>query len=126
MNGVAPAAKLLEQATRLAWLYGLGIVLAITITIAFIGLVAWTMWTNNNREMRLAGIIDNSLKLNSDILQRHDQRSADAIAVILEANRFQREEHKQLADENREQIELLRAINQRSSEARESGGHYHV
>ena len=104
----------MEESSRLAQLYGLGIVLAIAITVTTVFLVRWIikafnmqLTQNNEREQRYISVIDGSIKQMNLLLSQHDQRSIDAVRSMQEAQAHQREEHREI-------MEMARRIYERS------------
>lgn len=93
---VQVAAEVIDQAARLANLYSLGVVLAIIITIAFVALMGFVLWTNHKRESALAAIINTTVKQMNDALLAHDTRSIDAVKSLSQANEYQRQEHQEI------------------------------
>lgn len=89
-------AKLATEATRLAFIYGLGIVLSVLIAIAFFTLVWKVLKTNNERELRLAGIIENHQNHQTEALVRLEQSLTENMRHIRETDKLQRDEHKEM------------------------------
>lgn len=99
-------AKLLEESTKLANLYGLGVVLSIFIALMLFGLIWYVLKTGAGREKSLSDIINGTVRHMNDLLLQHDQRAIDAVKSLAQANEYQRQEHKEM-------IEVLRDINSR-------------
>ena len=111
---MSPEAKLIEETARLSYLYGLGIVLAIIITFAFIGLI-WLvlkahrkdkddaklretllMEKSEKREERLMNFLENGVSHVSQLLIAHDQRAMDYMKESDKAAACRADEHKEM------------------------------
>lgn len=92
-----------KVAMNMIMTYGLGTVLAIFITFAFWRMLIYVFKENSKREDRLANIIENHIKsltesfgnLNTSTVNNFAQTHA-YILDIKEANKLQREEHKEM------------------------------
>lgn len=93
---VTAAQTVVESAVTMADRYTLGVVLAIIIVLAFISLVAYVMWTNNRRELRLVGVIDGSMARMQEMLLMQDAHMTETRESLKEATADQREEHKEM------------------------------
>ena len=86
--------------------YGLGNVLAVFLALGFWRVLIYVLKENSKREERLAGIVENHLSglnmtissVGSNVLVTHNQ-----LIELKDANRLQREEHKEM-------IEVLRKM----------------
>ena len=110
-----------ETALNLVVNYGLGIVLAIGIAFMFWRLLLFVLKENSKREDRLAGIIEQHLKAleggNNQLQQQimaHDARASEFSKQILEALRYNREEHTEIVRVLKELKEEISDINKRS------------
>lgn len=73
--------------------YGVSTVMLILVSFFLAGLVIYILKQNERRENRLAGLIEKDLQQNTMLIQEHDKKSAAAIAMITEANKYIRLEH---------------------------------
>ena len=105
-SAVNAVQSLVESTAQMSDKYSMNVVLTIIIVFAFMILVSYVLWTNNQREIRLAVVIDGSIRQMYELVLQHDQRAIDAVRSIGEANTHQREEHKEM-------IQVLRDINSR-------------
>lgn len=81
-SGVVKAVSIAAtEAIRFAWLYGLGIVLAILITLAFLFVIWYVLITNDRREQRLAQIVSDDITR----LQRTSVEQTAAIRALTES-----------------------------------------
>lgn len=85
--------------------YGLGTVLAIGAAFALWRILFYVLRENSKREERLAGIIEKNLRSVEDgleaakeILVAHEKNEVEWIKQILEALRFQRQEHEKIVE----------------------------
>jgi len=95
--------QLIEEAARLSQLYGLGIVLAVIITLAFLGQL-WLSYKSHRkdkeasekREERLMNFLENGVEHTNQLLIQHDQRAIEISKMVTQANEYQRDEHKEM------------------------------
>jgi hypothetical protein len=92
------------EAVKLAWNYGLGIVLAVAIALFLGWLIRYVLRENAKREDRLAGIIENHL-------HALDESTHKLTNAITEHDRASREGYRQQHEEHREIVKLLERLN---------------
>lgn len=85
--------------------YGLGVVLALAITLFASRLFVFVLKQNAEREERLAAIIEIHIKelaskMNdlSKVVEAHDKNETISLEYTKEAQRYQRQEHKEMTD----------------------------
>ena len=86
----------IDRVAKSAVNYGLGIVLSVAMA-GFLGVTVWrVMDYGQQREERLAGIIEDTIKHQTELLVAHDTRSVEAIQGIKVSNEQQRSRHEEI------------------------------
>ncbi len=88
--------EVIEQATRLANLYSLGVVLAVIITVSFVSLMAFVLWVGTQREQKLTDLINTTVAQQTSALMSHETRMFEGMKTLMQANEYQRQEHREL------------------------------
>ena len=98
------------ELSKLAYVYGLGIIFPVLTAIGFGFLLVYVLHKNDKREERLTNVLDGSIKALSALLQSHDLRAQSATEAITRANQFQRDEHKAFQDIQDRLIKALQSL----------------